>query len=60
MMLNGSETWPVKSDDVDRLKCMEMRMVRWMCAAPACSGPGAAGVSSEVLRERLGLNASVR
>lgn len=30
MMVYGSETWPVKVEDVKRLERAEMRMVRWM------------------------------
>jgi len=27
----GSETWPVKTEDMRRLERMERMMVRWMC-----------------------------
>jgi len=30
-MLHGSETWPVKKENVVALQRAEMRMVRWMC-----------------------------
>ena len=30
-MLHGSETWPVRKEDVVALQRAEMRMVRWMC-----------------------------
>jgi len=30
-MLHGSETWPVKKENVVALLRAEMRMVRWMC-----------------------------
>ena len=31
VLLHGSETWPMKVDDLDRLERMERMMVRWMC-----------------------------
>ena len=31
-MLHGSETWPVRKENVVALQRAEMRMVRWMCA----------------------------
>ena len=30
-MLHGSETWPVRKENVVALQRAEMRMVRWMC-----------------------------
>ena len=30
-MLLGSETWPVRKENVVALQRAEMRMVRWMC-----------------------------
>ena len=30
-MLHGSETWPVKKDNMLTLQQAEMRMIRWMC-----------------------------
>ena len=30
-MLHGSETWPVRKENVVALQLAEMRMVRWMC-----------------------------
>ena len=30
-MLHGSETWPVRKENVVTLQRAEMRMVRWMC-----------------------------
>ena len=30
-MLHGSETWPVRKENVVALQRTEMRMVRWMC-----------------------------
>jgi len=32
-MLHGSETWPVRKENVVALQHAEMRMVRWMCGA---------------------------
>ena len=31
-MLHGSETWPVRKENVVALQRAEMRMVRWMCS----------------------------
>ena len=30
-MLHGSETWPLRKENVVALQWVEMRMVRWMC-----------------------------
>jgi len=30
-MLHGSETWPVRKENVVALQRAEMRMVSWMC-----------------------------
>ena len=30
-MLHGSETWPVRKENVVALQRAEMRLVRWMC-----------------------------
>ena len=30
-MLHGSETWPVRKENVGALQRAEMRMVKWMC-----------------------------
>jgi len=30
-MLHGSETWPVRKENLVALQRAEMRMVRWMC-----------------------------
>jgi len=30
-MLHGSETWPVRKENVVALQTAEIRMVRWMC-----------------------------
>ena len=33
VLLYGSETWPVKEEDLVRLHCTEMAMLRWMSHA---------------------------
>ena len=33
VMVYGSETWPMKVEDVQRLERTERMMVRWMCGA---------------------------
>jgi len=30
-MLCGSDTWPVRKENVVAIQWVEMRMVRWMC-----------------------------
>jgi len=49
-MLHGSETWPVREENVVALQRAEMRMVRWMCGVR---------LPSEELRERLGVDDSI-
>ena len=31
VLVYGSETWPMKAEDMQRLERMERMMVRWMC-----------------------------
>ena len=47
-MLYGSETWPLKQEDIDRLVRTDMQMVRWMCNVSLRDRK-----SSEELRNRL-------
>ena len=49
-MLYGSETWPVKEEDVCRIERTEMQMVRWMCNESLSNRR-----TSEELRNRLGV-----
>jgi len=50
-MLHGSETWPVRKENVIALQRAEMRMVRWMCCVKLKDRlPG------KELRERLGID----
>jgi len=46
----GSETWPVKVEDVQRLERTERMMVRWMCGLRLKNR-----TSSEELNSRLGI-----
>jgi len=46
-MLHGSETWPVRKENV----VAEMRMVRWMCGIKLKDR-----LPSKELRERLGID----
>jgi len=48
-MLHGSETWPVRKENVLALQRAEMRMVRWMCGIKLKDR-----FPSKELRERLG------
>ena len=60
VMLYGSETWPVKVEDSQRLHRNEMSMIRWMCGVSlkdrlSCEELGARlGIKSilEVMRQR--------
>ena len=47
-MLHGSETWPVRKENVVALQRAEMRMVRWMCDVMLKDR-----LPSKELRERL-------
>jgi len=50
-MLHGSETWPVRKENVVALQRAEMRMVRWMCGVKLKNR-----LPSNELRERLGVD----
>jgi len=50
-MLHGSETWPVRKENVVALQRAEMRMVRWMCGVKLKDS-----LLSKGLRERLGVD----
>jgi len=50
-MLHGSETWPVRKENVVALQRVEMRMVRWMCGVKLKDR-----FPSKELRERLGID----
>jgi len=50
-MLHGSETWPVRKENVVALQRAEMRMVRLMCGTKLKDR-----FPSRELRERLGIN----
>jgi len=47
-MLHGSETWPVRKENVVALQRAEMRMVRWMCSVKVKDR-----FPSKLLRKRL-------
>ena len=47
-MLHGSETWPVRKENVVALQRAEMKMVRWMCDVELKDR-----LRSKELRERL-------
>jgi len=50
-MLHGSETWPVRKENVVALQRIEMRVVRWMCDVKLKDR-----LPSKELRERLGID----
>ena len=50
-MLHGSETWPVRKENVVALQRAEMRMVRWMCGVKLKDR-----LPSKELREGLGID----
>ena len=49
-MLHGSETWPVRAEELQCMERNDMRMIRWMCNVSLKDR-----VSSEELRRRLRL-----
>jgi len=49
--LHGSETWPVRKENVVALQRAEMRMVRWMCGVKLKDR-----LPSKALCERLGID----
>ena len=50
VLLYGSETWPVRSEDVQRMERAERMMVRWMCGVSLKNR-----ISSAELYGRLGV-----
>ena len=50
VMTYGSETWPLKEDDISRIARTDMQMIRWMCNVSLRERK-----SSEELRDRLGI-----
>jgi len=50
-VLHGSETWPVRKENVVALQRAEMRMVRWMCGVKLKDR-----LPSKELRERLDID----
>jgi hypothetical protein len=50
VLVYGSETWPVKTEDMQRLERTERMMVRWMCGASLKDR-----ISSDDLNRRLGV-----
>ena len=50
ILLYGSETWPAKSEDIQRLDRTESAMIRWMCGSSAGDNSSSAG-----LRTKLGI-----
>ncbi|PHT40147.1 hypothetical protein CQW23_19001 [Capsicum baccatum] len=47
--LYGMECWPVKKTHIQRMKVVEMRMLRWMCG---CTRKGR--IRNEVIRDKVG------
>jgi len=50
-MLHGSETWPVRKENVVALQHAEMKMVRWVCGVQLKDR-----LPSKELRESLGVD----
>jgi hypothetical protein len=46
----GSETWPMRVEDMCRLERLEKMMIRWMCGVTLRNGK-----ASEEIRNRLGI-----
>ena len=55
VMVYGSETWPMKAEDMKRLERAERMMVRWMCGVSLRDRR-----SSVELNERLGIEGIVK
>jgi len=53
-MLHGSETWPVRKENVVALQRAEIRMVRWMCGVKLKDR--LPSMELRELRERLGVD----
>ena len=51
IMLHGSDTWPIRKENVVALQRAEMRMVKWMCGIKLKDR-----FPSKELRERLGID----
>ena len=51
-MVYGSETWPMKEEQEQKLERVEMQMVRWMCGVKLADG-----IKSEELLKKLGIEA---
>lgn len=47
-MLYGSKCWPIKNSHVQKLKVIEMRMLRWMCGFMRADR-----IKNEIIRERV-------
>jgi len=50
-MLHGSETWPVRKENLVALQQAKMRMVRWMCGVRLKDR-----IPSKELRKRQGID----
>ena len=50
VMTFGSETWPMRVEDMRRLERAEKMMIRWMCGVTLRNGK-----TSEEIRNRLGI-----
>ena len=50
VMVYGSETWPLKVEDITRISRADKMMIRWMCNVSLKDGK-----SSDELRDRLGI-----
>ena len=50
VMMYGSNTWPMRVEDIHRLERAEKMMIRWMCGVTLRNGK-----SSEEIRNRLGI-----
>ena len=54
VLIYGSETWPMKVEDMQRLKRMDHMMVRWMCGVSLKDR-----IASVDLNGRLGIDSVV-
>ena len=49
-LLYGAESWPIKRSHIQRMKLVEMRMIRWLCGHMRLDK-----IRNEVIRGKIGL-----
>ena len=49
-LLYGAESWPIKRSHIQRMKLVEMRMIRWLCGHMRLDK-----IRNEVIRGKIGV-----